>query len=371
MAVKNHYTAVVQLEHFGSLFEILQQQGYRTIAPTVEDNAIVYSPLDSAGEMPVGIIEHQAGGSYRLEQTDRKTLFGYVVGPQSWKRYLNPPTRELFKVSRYKKGFEIEPQGEEDTPMAFIGVRSCELAAIKIQDKIFTEGEYKNTGYLTLRKDNFIVAVNCTRTGDHCFCVSMNTGPKVSEGFDLAVTEVISENEHFLLVESGSEHGNEVLEKMPHEKADQATIEKGRQAVDKAAQNMGRNLDRENLKEKLYSGFDSSHWEEIAKRCLTCGNCTMVCPTCFCTTTEDSASLGGDEACRICRWDSCYNLDFSYIYGGSIRSTEQSRYRQWLMHKLAYWPDQFGMLGCVGCGRCITWCPVGIDITEEAKAISK
>ncbi|MBF0393567.1 MAG: 4Fe-4S dicluster domain-containing protein, partial [Alphaproteobacteria bacterium] len=110
-------------------------------------------------------------------------------------------------------------------------------------------------------------------------------------------------------------------------------------------------------------------WDEVAKRCLTCGNCTMVCPTCFCTTVDDVTDLGGTRTERVRSWDSCFTLDFSYIHGGSVRNEGSSRYRQWITHKLSSWHDQFGSSGCVGCGRCITWCPVGIDITEEVGAI--
>jgi ferredoxin len=95
----------------------------------------------------------------------------------------------------------------------------------------------------------------------------------------------------------------------------------------------------------------------------------MACPTCFCTTVDDVTDLTGSQAVRSRRWDSCFSMDFSYIHGGSVRSSGASRYRQWLTHKLASWQDQFGASGCVGCGRCITWCPVGIDLTEEVEAI--
>ena len=132
---------------------------------------------------------------------------------------------------------------------------------------------------------------------------------------------------------------------------------------------MGRALDTGNIQGLLYENAEHPRWEQVAQRCLTCGNCTMVCPTCFCTTVEDTTNLAGDQAARTRRWDSCFSLDFSYIHGGPVRSSTRARYRHWITHKFAAWIDQFGSSGCVGCGRCITWCPVGIDVTEEIRSL--
>jgi len=140
------------------------------------------------------------------------------------------------------------------------------------------------------------------------------------------------------------------------------------EAVARAASQV-RSVEREGLHELLTENFNHPRWEDVAKRCLTCGNCTMVCPTCFCTTIEDTSDLTGAHAERWRKWDSCFTQALSYIHGGSVRQSVKSRYRQWMTHKLASWTDQFGGTGCVGCGRCITWCPAGIDITEEARAI--
>jgi ferredoxin len=139
--------------------------------------------------------------------------------------------------------------------------------------------------------------------------------------------------------------------------------------VAQTASQMGRSLDTAGIKELLQGNPNHPRWDEVAERCLTCGNCTMVCPTCFCTTVEDHNDLTGTSAERVRKWDSCFTLDFSYVHGGSVRNSNKSRYRQWMTHKLASWIDQFGTSGCVGCGRCVTWCPVGIDITAEVAAI--
>ena len=139
--------------------------------------------------------------------------------------------------------------------------------------------------------------------------------------------------------------------------------------VARTAASMGREMPGDDVPALLMRNLEHPRWAEVAGRCLTCANCTMVCPTCFCTSVEETSDLTGQESGRTRRWDSCFTMDFSYIHGGSVRSSASSRYRQWMTHKLATWVGQFGTSGCVGCGRCITWCPVGIDITEEVRAI--
>jgi len=197
----------------------------------------------------------------------------------------------------------------------------------------------------------------------------MQTGPKATAGFDLALTEVLDGNRHCFVVEAGTALGTELLQEIPHREASKDDIQLAEHIVTNTAEHMGRSMDTRGIKDLLYRNLEHPRWEDVAKRCLTCGNCTMVCPTCFCTTVEDVTDLTGEQAERWRKWDSCFTMDFSYIYGGSIRSSTKARYRQWMTHKLATWIDQFGTSGCVGCGRCITWCPVGIDITEEVGAI--
>jgi formate hydrogenlyase subunit 6/NADH:ubiquinone oxidoreductase subunit I len=156
---------------------------------------------------------------------------------------------------------------------------------------------------------------------------------------------------------------------VPHQTASEAEKAVVEKIVANTTAQMGRSLNTIGIKDLLYRNAEHPRWDEVATRCLSCANCTMVCPTCFCTTVEDVTDLTGEHAERWRKWDSCFTMDFSYIHGGSVRPSVKARYRQWLTHKLASWIDQFGVSGCVGCGRCITWCPAGIDITEEVRAI--
>ncbi|MDO9497602.1 MAG: 4Fe-4S dicluster domain-containing protein, partial [Nocardioides sp.] len=231
----------------------------------------------------------------------------------------------------------------------------------------------RDDAYAARREGAFVVAVTCGDPGGTCFCASMGTGPRPREGlgapFDLALTELLDGAGHRFLVEVGSDRGAEVVEEIGATPAGEADVTAADRVAEGAASRMGRTLDTAGLKELLYASADSPVWDDIAQRCLACGNCTAVCPTCFCTTVSDTTDLLGDQSDRTRVWDSCFNADFSHLHGANVRESTRSRYRQWMTHKLGSWIDQFGMSGCVGCGRCVTWCPAAIDITEEAAAL--
>jgi len=362
---------VLERGDFQRLLDALASHGYRVLGPTVRDGAILYDSITSTADLPVGWADEQNGGTYRLHRRNDEALFGYVVGPHSWKKFLHPPAIRLWQARREGGRLAILQEAQESTKVAFLGVRSCELHAIAIQDRVFFCGQQIEIGYKSRRAQAFIVAVNCGQAGGTCFCASMKTGPKTTSGFDLALTEIMENHRHYFLVEVGSQAGADVLQELPAKLAENSEEEAADRLITKAAETMGRNIETVGIKELLYRNYDHPQWDNVAARCLTCGNCTMVCPTCFCTTLEDVTDLKGEHAERWQKWDSCFTMDFSYIHGGSIRATPKSRYRQWMTHKLATWIDQFGTSGCVGCGRCISWCPVGIDITEEVGAMRK
>jgi ferredoxin len=355
--------------HLQELIDVLQRRGYRVVGPTVRDGAIVYDELRGAADLPIGWTDEQDGGTYRLKRRDDGAHFGYAVGPHSWKQFLHPPALRLWRARRRERGFEVVPEAEPPPQYAFIGVRACELHAIAIQDRVFLQGPYVDPGYQARRQPAFIVAVNCAQAGGTCFCASMGTGPRATSGYDLALTEVVAGAQHYFVVEVGTALGAEVVAEVPHRPASEDERQAADGVVAHTATQLRRSLDTADIRALLYRNFEHPRWEEVAARCLTCGNCTMVCPTCFCTRVEDVTALGSVQAERWRQWDSCFTMDFSYIHGGSVRASPKARYRQWLTHKLATWIDQFGTSGCVGCGRCITWCPVAIDITEEVRAI--
>jgi len=183
------------------------------------------------------------------------------------------------------------------------------------------------------------------------------------------LTEVLEDNRHYFVVESGTKKGEKIIAGLAVRPAKENEVAEAENRIAQAAKNMGRKLNTEGIRDLLVENHDHSRWDEVASRCLSCANCTMVCPTCFCSTVEDVTDITGEHAERWQKQDSCFTLDFSYLHGGSVRASTRSQYRQWLTHKLATWIDQFDESGCTGCGRCITWCPVAIDLTEEVEAI--
>ena len=362
-------TASVTIEKNGlqSLIGALAKRGFRVVGPTLRDQAIIYDDIDSVDDLPAGWTDDQDGGTYKLKRRDDEALFGYAVGPHSWKKFLHPPIQRLWKTTRGDGGVNVEAVPSEPERFALFGVRACELHAIAIQDKVFLNGPHVDPHYRARRENAFIVAVNCSKAGGTCFCVSMNTGPRVPGGYDLALTELADRGR--FVVEAGSDRGREVLAALPQQQASNEEVVAAGKVIEHTAASMGRHMKSDDVHALLLANLEHPRWDHVAERCLTCANCTMVCPTCFCVSVEESSDLTGNETTRVRRWDSCFTMDYSYVHGGSVRPTNKSRYRQWMTHKLSTWYDQFGTSGCVGCGRCITWCPVGIDITEEVAAI--
>ncbi|WP_280260652.1 4Fe-4S dicluster domain-containing protein [Nocardia abscessus] len=361
-------TVVIDRAGLDRLVDVLRERGYRVIGPQVRDGAIVLDELDGGRRLPAGWGVETAPGRYRLHRRDDEAVFAHSAGPGSWKQFLHPPRRKIAQL-----GPDLEMAAVEDTPVrsAFLGVRGCDLTSIAILGQVLGGGAHSDASFTARRKDLFVVAANCTEPGGVCFCASMGTGPGVSAGYDLALTERIDAQGHRFLVDVGSEEGAEILAELTAGPADAEEVTNARAAVSAAADRMGREMPEVDIRALLHDSQESPHWQDVASRCFTCGNCTMVCPTCFCTSTEDVTDLTGDHAERWEHWSSCFELDFSYLHGGSVRQSGESRYRQWISHKLSTWYDQFGSSGCVGCGRCIAWCPAEIDLTAEVARLAE
>lgn len=349
------------------LLAALQASGFRLVGPRVLDGALAYEALRSGADLPAGIGDEHAPGRYRLHQRDDALLFAYAAPLTGLRRFFQVSEEQLYRIGR--KG-EVTTPAAAGPPLAVIGVRSCDLAAVSIQDRVLLAGAHRDERYAARREGTFVIAVSCTRPGGTCFCASMDTGPEPRAGYDLALTELGGEAGHRFLLRVGSQRGAELVDGLKLPPCGEPDLEEEAELLEAARRNMGRSVDRELARRILPQRPEHPRWDDVAGRCLSCTNCTLLCPTCFCSSTEDMADVDGQAAERRTRWDSCFNEGHSYVHGGPVRPDIRARYRQWLLHKFSTWYDQFGTTGCVGCGRCISGCPAAIDVTEEIAAIA-
>lgn len=351
---------------FDDLLAALRQAGYRCVGPRVRDGAILYEDIASTNELPQGIVDHQAPGEYRLRETSTPRFFAWANGPQALKPHLFAARETLWQGRRSEDGrIRFTPTVPKEPPLAVIGVRSCDIAGLAIHDQHFLHGGARDAHYEARRREMFLVAVHCAHPAATCFCASTGDGPRAETGFDLALGEL---DEGFV-VESGTDRGAALIATLQLPAATAGQIAEVAGEVRAAAEGQQRRMVSKDLRDTLYGNLQHPRWDDVAARCLSCANCTLVCPTCFCHAESEAPALDGTQTEHYREWSSCFKEDHSYIHGHVIRGPTRERYRQWLTHKLGGWHDQFGRSGCVGCGRCITWCPTGIDITEEAAAI--
>jgi len=354
-------------EEIQGLLDVLRREGYRCVGPQVRDGAIVYDDLDSVAQLPRGIRQHQEPGSYRLENGDGPRCFAWANGPQALKPYLFAPHESLWKVTRDADGrlafTAIPPKAQA---VAFFGARACDIAALQLQDRHFLDATTPDAAYAARRNGLLLIAVNCTHPADTCFCSSTGDGPRVpDDGADIVLSEL---DEGFVVAE-GSERGAAIVAQLATELVAETQVRDADDQITAAAVQQ-RRLPSGDLNALLKERLEHPRWHAVAERCLSCGNCTSVCPSCFCFGEQDAPTLKGEASTHERSWDSCFTRTHSYIHGHVVHTGTRERYRQWLTHKLGTWHDQYGRSGCVGCGRCVSWCPVGIDITHEVTEIT-
>jgi sulfhydrogenase subunit beta (sulfur reductase) len=355
------------LAQLSSLVAQLMAHGYQCLGPALENDAIVMRELDTADSLPRGLQAEQAPGHYRLTQDPLNRYFAWANGPQAIKPQAFAPQESLWRVERDAAGaLKFAAVLPAVRPQAIIGVRACDLAALALQDAHFLRAGRRDPHYAQRREQLFLVAVQCAEPAATCFCASTGDGPTPTAGYDIALAELA---DGFIAV-AGSAKGAAVLQALDLSPATPQQIETARHQGEAAAAAQTRTLPSHTLRDSLMSRLDHPRWDEVAARCLACGNCTAVCPTCFCHAELDEPALNGQSSEHARIWDSCFGESHGHLHGFNVRPDIRSRYRQWLTHKLATWHDQFGRSGCVGCGRCIAWCPVGIDLTEEVAALT-
>jgi len=352
-------------EAITTLLHNLREGGYIVVGPSLSEGVVRLREITEPGDLASGVLDSQAPGKYTVS-TGSPFVFSSVNGPDSPKRYLHPAVAEVLRIVEGAQGIEVIPIPRSKKRYAFIGIRPCDLRGVEVMDATMMVPGFEDPVYSSLREDCLFIVVNCTRAGKNCFCASMGTGPKSESGYDLAITELPEK-----LLFDVPDGNRALLRGIKLDPASENDLRAAEQMIHRAREEMGLRFDREGASKQILSERNSAVWERTAERCLACGNCTMVCPTCFCNTIEERNDVTDGSVSRVRVWDSCLSKDFTYSAGGNPRQRRSARYRQFVTHKFGYWPEQFGHFGCVGCGRCITWCPVGIDITETVNAVVK
>lgn len=357
-------------EQLQELITALIQAGYSCVGPQARDGAIVYDTFTDIQQLPWGLRDYQTPGEYRLEKIPEQEAFAFSNGPQAIKPLLFKSRETVWQVKRDDAGkLAFIPTNTDAQLVAVIGARACDIAGMLIQDKVFIKDTHVDIRYRARREKLFIVGINCTYSSNNCFCVSAGTGPNITNNYDILMTELFN---GFVIV-SGSEKGQKIIHQLDLKPATKSQLEQAPERVEKAAQMQTKQIPFNNsfqLRTQLFNNLEHPRWAEVADRCLSCGNCVQVCPTCFCHSEVEKPALDGHSSEHQREWDSCFSSGHSYLNKQVLRDDTRKQYRQWLTHKVGSWHDQFDTSGCVGCGRCITACPVGIDLTEELAAIT-
>ncbi len=317
-----------------------------------------------------GPIQEDETFSYQNIQ-DGKMVFDFTNSQKPPKQVFFPQTEKMFDFKREGKAFTgVQAVEKSEKPILLFGIRPCDTSAMTVLDKLFT-WDYIDPYYNDRRTNATVISFSCTNPQmpqKTCFCTSVDGGPNSTKGADMLWTDIGDS----YLVESITDKGKKILD-LGKKYFKDATSDHKKKAQDiqkKAEESITKTLEKKGLGQALEASFDNTYWDQFSQRCLGCGICTLMCPTCHCFDINDIISKG--KGWRERTWDSCqYEYYTIHASGHNPRPAKKHRQRNRLYHKFLYMDKNLDVLGCVGCGRCISKCPVNIDIVEVAEGIKE
>ena len=324
---------------------------FKLIADTMD----LYLPSDNADNT----------ASYKKWE-DGTNLSDKLNTVKSPKDFFFPQTEDLMRFKTEGKNIEVIDTREEKDEFVVFGVRACDVKSFEILDRVFLQ-EPCDSYYASRREKGTIVSLACNRPSETCFCTTFGIDASKPEG-DVSAWKSGSE----IFFEANTNKGANLLKKLEPltEECSDDTVKDEQEKIKKIMDK----LPLKDLKADAFGGgktekfFDSPHWDELSQACLGCGTCTFVCPTCQCYDIKDFST--GNGVIRFRCWDSCMYSDFTKMAHGNNRLTQKERFRQRFMHKLVYYPENNdGLFSCVGCGRCLSKCPISMNIVKVMKKI--
>jgi sulfhydrogenase subunit beta (sulfur reductase) len=271
-----------------------------------------------------------------------------------------PNVEKMFSFRQEQGSYVLEPTDGEPPKQLLFGIHPCDARAIAIIDRVFKDA-YEDKYYLSRRQNTVLVGMTCTHPYDSCFCTSLGFGPADATDVDIMLTDIGDD----FVIEEITEKGKEIL--AGAEGVSEATPDDEKKAAaarESANAKVSRKLDTGEIGKRLPPAFDDKEfWERIAAKCVSCGICTFLCPTCYCFDINDEMLRGGTGA-RYRNWDCCSFAVYTKMPAENPREEKWRRVRQKVYHKYLFYPELFTMIACTGCGRCIRQCPVNWDITQ-------
>ena len=337
--------------------KLIKKDALAGIINKLSEQMLVYAPVKDEDNV-----------LFKALEKGMEPLVDYSNTRNAPKNFFFPKTETMMRYMRTERGMELSGEEEEAKEAVLFGARPCDVRSFVLLDYLFDQEKYRDSYYIDKREKTTIISLACIHPPySTCFCTSVGGHPMSEEGADVLLTD-IGDN---YLAEFITPKGEKLLEKMGDlPAADGSADEKKKALSESAEKEIKSHIPGKEIKPWLDDNFEHPFWDTIHQSCLACGTCTYLCPTCHCFDISDEVK--GSDGKRIRTWDSCmYWLFTKETSGHNPRTSQKQRWRQRLMHKFKYFVDNFDEIACVGCGRCVRYCPVNIDIRKIVTDISK